>query len=80
VVPPSAVIDNYEVPVDTDTADALGITDPDDAFILAIVSVAGEGGTHTVNLLGPVIVNRVSGKARQLVLVDGNYPLQHPLG
>ena len=80
VVPPSAVVDDYEVPVDNDTAEALGVSDPDDAFILAIVSVAGGGGTHTVNLLGPLVVNRLSGRARQLVLVDSSYPLEHPLG
>jgi flagellar assembly factor FliW len=79
VVPPSAVIDEYEVPVDTDVAAALGITDPEDAFILSIVAVAGDGGTHTVNLLGPLVVNRVTGRARQVVLVDSSWPLEHPL-
>jgi flagellar assembly factor FliW len=80
VVPPVAVVEDYAVPVDDDVAGALGILDPDDAFILAIVAVAGEGGTHTVNLLGPIVVNRHSGQARQVVLVDSDWPLRHPLG
>jgi flagellar assembly factor FliW len=80
VVPPSAVIEDYEVPVDNDTAEALGIREPDDAFILAIVAIGGESGGHTVNLLGPLVVNRHTGTARQVVLVDSEYPLRHPLG
>jgi flagellar assembly factor FliW len=79
VVPPAAVVEDYEVPVDTDTAGALGITEPDDAFMLAIVAVGDVGGGHTVNLLGPIVVNRHSGQARQVVLVDSHYPLRHPL-
>jgi flagellar assembly factor FliW len=79
VVPPAAVVEDYEVPVDSDTADALGIAEPDDAFMLAIVAVGGDGGEHTVNLLGPIVVNRHSGQARQVVLVDSDYPLRHPL-
>ena len=39
VVPPSAVLDDYDVPVDNDTAAALGIVEPDDAYMLAIVAV-----------------------------------------
>ncbi|BEP14241.1 flagellar assembly protein FliW [Acidothermaceae bacterium B102] len=80
VVPPSAVVDDYEVPVDNDTAEALGILDPDDAFILAIVALGAGTDGHTVNLLGPIIVNRHTGRARQVVLVDSDYPLRHPLG
>jgi flagellar assembly factor FliW len=80
VVPPAAVIEDYEVPVDNDTAGALGIAEPDDAFMLAIVAVGGPEGGHTVNLLGPIVVNRHSGQARQVVLVDSDYPLRHPLG
>lgn len=80
VVPPSAVLEDYEVPVDDDTALALGITDPDDAYILAIVAVGTDEGGHTVNLLGPLVVNRHSGRARQVVLFDSDYALRHPLG
>jgi flagellar assembly factor FliW len=80
VVPPSAVVEDYEVPVDNDTADALGITEPDDAFMLAIVAVGTSSDSHTVNLLGPIVVNRHTGRARQVVLVDSDYPLRHPLG
>jgi flagellar assembly factor FliW len=79
VVPPSAVLDDYEVPVDNDTAAALGILEPDDAYMLAIVALGAAPDAHTVNLLGPIIVNRHTGRARQVVLVDSDYPLRHPL-
>jgi flagellar assembly factor FliW len=80
VVPPSAVIEDYEVPVDNDTAEALGIVETDDAYMLAIVAIGAEADGHTVNLLGPIVVNRHTGRARQVVLADSDYPLRHPLG
>ncbi|MDX6255487.1 MAG: flagellar assembly factor FliW [Frankiales bacterium] len=80
VVPPAAVVEGYEVPVDSDTTYALGIVDPGDVLVLAIVAVAAGGGQHTVNLLGPVVANRHSGLARQVVLVDSDYRLRQPLG
>ncbi len=80
VVPPSAVIDDYVVPVDDDTASALGLVEADDAYMLAIVALGAGPDGHTVNLLGPIVVNKWSGRARQVVLVDSEYPLRHPLG
>lgn len=79
VVPPSAVLDDYLVPIDSDTAAALGIVEPDDAYMLAIVALGADAAGHTVNLLGPIVVNRYTGRARQVVLVDSEYPLRHPL-
>jgi flagellar assembly factor FliW len=80
VVPPSAVLDDYEVPVDNDTAAALGIVEPEDAYMLAIVALGTHAAGHTVNLLGPIVVNRYTGRTRQVVLVDSEYALRHRLG
>ena len=75
----SAVVVDYAGGLDDDTAAALDLQHADDAFVLAIVAVGQDGGQHTVNLLGPVVVNRHTGAARQVVLVDSAYPLRHPL-
>jgi flagellar assembly factor FliW len=79
VVPPAAVLDDYDVPVDNDTAAALGIVEAEDAYMLAIVALGADAASHTVNLLGPIVVNKYTGRARQVVLVDSEYPLRHPL-
>ena len=80
VVPPSAVLDDYEVPVDNDTAEALGIVDPDDAFMLAIVAVGADAAATRSTCSARSWSTGTPAGARQVVLVDSEYPLRHPLG
>jgi flagellar assembly factor FliW len=51
-----------------------------DLFLVAIVTLPRETTAYpTVNLQGPVLINRTNGWAKQLVLVQGTYHTQHPL-
>jgi len=51
-----------------------------DLFLLALVTLPRATTDYpTVNLQGPVLVNRANGWAKQLVLVEGPYHTHHPL-
>lgn len=51
-----------------------------DLFLLAIVTLPRAATPYpTVNLQGPVLVNRANGWAKQLVLVHSPYHTHHPL-
>ena len=53
---------------------------PATLFLVAIVTLPRETTPYpTMNLQGPILVNRANGWAKQLVLVHGPYHTQHPL-
>lgn len=81
VIEPGGIIPDYEVELFDEDASFLGITDSSDAMVLNIVTVKpGVQSTATVNLAGPIIVNRRTGIAKQCVLANyGRYSAHHPL-
>ena len=78
LVDPSSVLSDYAPILSDDQADSLALTTADDALILVVAHPAADG--VSVNLLAPVIVNRVTGAASQVILEDQDYPLRAPLG
>lgn len=76
---PSAFVPGYE-PVLGET-DRLGLgLDPEEApAIYAIACVAEQTGAVTLNLRAPLVVNTRRRLARQVVLADSRWEVQHPL-
>jgi flagellar assembly factor FliW len=78
LVDPRTVLDEYAPILTDEQADGLALGSPDDALILVVAHPSAEG--VSVNLLAPVIVNRSTGAASQVILEDQDYPLRAPLG
>lgn len=78
VVPPAAVFSDYAVELEDDAAERLELTDADDALVLVIVTVGD--AAPTANLLGPLVVNRRSRRALQVVLHRSDHGVSVPLG
>ncbi len=60
----------------------LGLDDPAEARLFCLVCVPREGAaaaTATANLRAPVVVNPATGRATQVVLLDGSHPIRAPL-
>lgn len=68
VVPPLLFFPDYEPEIDDESAARLELTTADDAITLVIVTVPDDPKEATANLLGPVIVNRHTLNAGQVVL------------
>lgn len=81
IVDPVGLIPGYEPELFDEDAGALGIVDSAQATIFNIVTVKdGDTPAATVNLVGPIIINRESGVARQVVLANHTrYSAHHPL-
>jgi len=81
VIEPGGIIPDYELELFDEDAAFLGITTPTDAMVLNIVTVKpAQQATATVNLAGPIIVNRRTGIAKQCVLANySRYSAHHPL-
>jgi flagellar assembly factor FliW len=70
---------DYEVSVPEDTARALRLNDPNDAYILCVVRASDEITDFTINLAGPLIINAISRVGRQVINAAGGYSVRHPL-
>jgi flagellar assembly factor FliW len=81
VIEPGGLIADYELELFDEDAALLGLKDSSDAMVLTIVTVRhGSNASATVNLAGPVIVNRRTGLARQCILANyARYSAHHPL-
>ncbi len=73
VVPPGVVFEDYLVSVDDDSMERLGISQPSDAVVLVILTLSSEGSAPTANLLGPLVINRRTYAAMQVVQHGSGY-------
>ncbi len=81
VVQPDGLIPGYELELSDEDATEIGIADPEEALILNIVTLRnGRPEEATVNLIGPLVVNRETGIGRQVVLRNfQEYSARHAL-
>jgi len=69
VIEPGGIIPDYTVEVSDNDVEYLGISGADDTMILNIVTLPSEGNSKvSVNLVGPVIVNRNTFVAKQCII------------
>lgn len=79
VINPFLIAPDYRPDIPQADVDFLGINDPEDAMLLNIVTVH-KGGQATMNLKGPIVINRNTGVGKQVVISNGaEYSVQHPL-
>ena len=79
VVPPFEVLPSYSPDLPAEDVRFLGLETPDDALLLNIVTLRPRGRS-TVNLKGPVVINRFSLIGKQVVIANASdYSVQHPL-
>ncbi|WP_159810137.1 flagellar assembly protein FliW [Cellulomonas citrea] len=81
LVAPHIFFPSYDPRIDTSALDEpFGPSDPDSRVLFVVVRPAEEEGhPPTANLLAPLVVDTVTGRAVQLVL-DEDLPLQAPVG
>jgi flagellar assembly factor FliW len=79
VVPPATVLPSYAPDIVQQDIEFLGIQSAADAIVLNIVTVRTNGET-TINLKGPVIINRNTLVGKQCIPANvSGYNLQHAL-
>jgi flagellar assembly factor FliW len=81
VIEPRGLIPDYEIELFDADAAALELTGSPDAVVLNIVTLNPRSPLNaTVNLLGPIVVNRRTRNGRQLVIANNSrYSAKHPL-
>lgn len=77
VIDPFIICEDYEVDIDDKELAKIGIKDPADILVFAIVTVPGDGSPITANLQGPLIINKKERKCMQAVLTDSKWTTRH---
>ncbi len=79
VIQPNTFLEKYEPELSDEDVRFLGLTNPEDAVVLNIVTVRGQNNA-TVNLKGPIVINRNTLIGKQVVPLNAtDYSVQHPL-
>lgn len=79
VIPPLPFFPGYEPEIDDDTLELLDVHDADRLVVLLVVSAGEKVANATVNLLAPIVVDRVTRRAVQVLLAGADFPLRAPL-
>lgn len=79
VISPFEVLPHYSPDLPTEDVNFLELESPEDALLLNIVTLR-RAGRATVNLKGPIVINRFSLIGKQVILANAaDYSVQHPL-
>lgn len=79
VIDPSLLLAEYHFSVKKEQIRALKTADVEDLQVFTIVTMAGEILDVTVNLQGPIVMNKNTRIGLQIVLNDPKFSTRHPL-
>ena len=79
LIDPFLIADDYEAQIDDDELAKIGISDPSQVAVFAIVTVPSGGGAVTANLQGPLIFNKKNRQCMQVVLDGSKYTTKHDI-
>lgn len=77
LINPFAIKKDYDFELPDEDAGALGIDNPSQAAVFSIVVVPEDTTKISMNLKAPIIVNRESNRAAQIVLDSDKYSVRH---
>ncbi len=79
VIDPFLFKRDYEIDVDDENLKSIGIDSPADVMVMVVVTLPADNGPVTANLQGPLIINRKTGVAKQVVLGDSRWSTKHDI-
>ena len=79
VVDPALILPKYQFALQRDKVAALEVEQADDLQVYVIVTMAANILDVTVNLQGPLVLNKTKRIGQQIVLNDPNFSTRHPL-
>ncbi len=70
---------DYELDINDDTLGEIGVKNPDEVLVFALVTIPSEGAPITANLQGPLVINKTNKQAMQAVLSDSRWKTKHDI-
>lgn len=78
-ISPFDIKKDYEIKLDADTINSLGVDKPEDVLLLNIVTLGKKLENSTVNLKAPLVISVKNELGVQLILQDDKYKIKEPL-
>jgi flagellar assembly factor FliW len=79
IIEPFLVAPDYHPDIPQPDVEFLGLLEPEDALLYSIVTLC-PGQRATINLKGPLVINRNTGVGKQVIIANAaNYSVHHPL-
>jgi flagellar assembly factor FliW len=76
VAVPDAFFGDYVVELDDATCAELELEQADDALVLVLLTISGDGASTTANLLAPIVINARLRVAAQVILTGAEWPVR----
>lgn len=73
------IVPGYSIDLPDEIANELKLVQPEDAEVVAVVTIPTDISKATVNLAAPIVINRKERLGRQIILDNPAYTLRHPL-
>lgn len=70
---------DYEPVISDDEVKSLEIASPEDAVLFSVVTICSDPFKVTANLRAPIVINAKKMLAKQVILVEPDYPVQYPV-
>ncbi|MBU8911742.1 MAG: flagellar assembly protein FliW [Desulfobacterales bacterium] len=70
---------DYEPVISDAEVNLLKIESPEDTVLLSVVTIRSDPLKVTANLRAPIVINTKKMLAKQIILVDSDYPVQYPV-
>ena len=79
ILDPLTLLDNYNIDIGRNTMAELGLSSSEKAAIYVIVTASETPQGATANLQAPIVINAAARLAKQIILTNGSYSVQHPI-
>ncbi|GHU24672.1 flagellar assembly factor FliW [Spirochaetia bacterium] len=77
VINPFLFRPDYEAHINNEELEDIGISIPEKALVLAVVTISANGNSVTANLQGPLIINQETHTGKQVVLSGPQWKTRH---
>ena len=76
---PLVFFPDYRIEINSQEIAELSVREVQSVETYVIVTIPDDGRDISANLQGPILINNENGRAKQLVLVNSEYDVRHPL-
>lgn len=76
VMEPFIFLEDYAFELPDRDAEDLGLTQPEDALVRCVLTIREEADEITANLVAPLVLNRATRLARQILIQDSMYAMR----
>ena len=74
-----AVLTTYVFDIDDEDVKLLRLNSPEDLHVVSVLVIPDEIQRMTINLAAPILINTVTGKAKQILLSGSDYNVRVPV-